>query len=182
MILDSNGEIVATNRAWQKFGLENGGEAVLGVGANYLTICDAATGNDSEGASEVAAAIRALIQGNGLKFSIEYPCFTHAKDAWFVARGNRFDDAYGAYLLIWHEDISEHKAIQNKLKLQSAEKTKPEQQGRIFESFANADASTSRRFGGKSLGLSISQRLLKLMPTRQARSGARFSAKNPQNF
>jgi nitrogen fixation/metabolism regulation signal transduction histidine kinase len=44
-IIDESGAIVAVNRAWHEFATPNGVAAGAAEGANYLRVCEAATGD-----------------------------------------------------------------------------------------------------------------------------------------
>ncbi len=116
-ILDENGRILAVNRAWRKFAEANGTEfgSVAG-GANYLAVCDAATGLNVEGAAETAANIRAVMQGVCESAELEYQCHSPTEKHWFLCRVRRFPDDGPLRLVVTHEDISQRKLNEAELR------------------------------------------------------------------
>ena len=109
-ILDANGVILDVNRPWRKIAQAHGlGSDNLCEGTNYLTVCDAASGASSDGAHEMAAGIRAVIQGHQNEFMLEYPCHSPTERRWFSSRVTRFEGTGGIRVVVAHEDISTRK-------------------------------------------------------------------------
>jgi len=108
-ILDDTGLIVAVNRAWLRFAEANSARGNVGAGANYLTVCDAANGESSEGAAEVAEGIRAILRGDRSEFSLEYPCHSPDEKRWFVARVTNFSGGRERRVVVAHENITQRK-------------------------------------------------------------------------
>ena len=60
----------------------------------------------------------------------------------------------------------------------------PEQQGKVFEEFTQADATTAQRFGGTGLGLAITRKLARMMGgdvtvTSEPGKGSAFTVRLP---
>lgn len=106
-ILDADGVIVDTNTAWRSFGSDNGG-GFDGIGLNYLLICDAATGDCSEGSFEAAAGIRAVLAGQ-TEFNHEYPCHGPDVERWYNMRVTRFMDDGQLRVLVVHQNVTRWK-------------------------------------------------------------------------
>ena len=78
-IIDENGVILETNRAWKQFANSNQLEVRPEIcNVNYLEICDKAQGESADKAKEVAKGIRSVINGDIEEFVIDYPC--HSPD------------------------------------------------------------------------------------------------------
>ncbi|MEI8310318.1 MAG: response regulator [Verrucomicrobiota bacterium] len=119
-ILDRTGTVLAVNRAWRQFAEAN--SLVMdkvAEGANYLAVCEAATGEGSEGALEFAAGIRAVLQGKQEMFEMEYPCHSPSKKRWFVGRVTRLPGNGEPNLVVAHEQLR-RPHIQEELATQEA--------------------------------------------------------------
>ena len=109
-IVDESGEIVAVNGVWRAFAEANGGDTrKVCEGANYLRVCDSATGSYSEEAAAFARGIRAVLSGRQESFEMEYPCHSPTERRWFMGRVTRFSGTGTRQAVISHENITVRK-------------------------------------------------------------------------
>jgi len=102
-ILDHDGVIVEFNNSWDVFGQQNNlNQNTLGI--NYLTLCDTATGKDSDGAPQAAHGIRAVMAGDLPEFTMMYPCHAPHEKRWFQMRVRQL--GVDGYILIIHENVT----------------------------------------------------------------------------
>jgi DNA-binding CsgD family transcriptional regulator len=117
-ILDAGGLILETNRAWQRFAVENGAAAGSGHGAgvDYLGICDAAEGPGARDARRVAEGIRQVMRGERDEFLYDYPCHSPAGKHWYYMRAVRTSGPSPLRVVVSHEDITALKLTEEALR------------------------------------------------------------------
>ncbi|MFZ4856263.1 MAG: PAS domain S-box protein [Desulfuromonadaceae bacterium] len=109
-VVNGDGIIVITNRAWNSFAEENGAkEGTCGEGASYLGACCAPQEDDGADLEEFATAIKGVINGSLTDFVKEYPCHSPVAQRWFICRINPFTISGSTYAVISHENITERK-------------------------------------------------------------------------
>lgn len=90
-VLDQNGLILHTNRTWDEFAVRNPREdgtlpPHVGVGTNYLEICQTAVGSSAENAISAYRGISDVLAGRKRQFTLEYPCHSPLEQRWFVMK------------------------------------------------------------------------------------------------
>jgi len=142
-ILDEAGTIVLVNASWRRFADENGlNWRDCGVGANYLAVAEAASGDSDEGAMQTAQRIRELIVGRRDQLYLEYPCHSPDKQRWFEMRATRFQSDGGSWVVLAHEDITVRRQAEQTLReaKEASEVTKIQEQVRRQAVEAQRDA------------------------------------------
>lgn len=120
-VLDLEGRIVSTNAAWDRFAEANGVDPVtVGPGKNYLTACEASTGEGSERAFDFAKGARAILEGRRHSFEMEYPCHSPTEQRWFRGRVNRLVRGHRQFVVVVHEDITRRVLAEKKTREQEA--------------------------------------------------------------
>jgi diguanylate cyclase (GGDEF)-like protein len=114
-VVGSTGSIVAINRAWRMFALDNGGrQDVVGVGVNYLDVCERSAGTGCEDANLAALGLRAVLAGETVESELEYPCPSPTVDRWFLLRVTPLSGPTSG-AVVSHVNITRRKRVEEAL-------------------------------------------------------------------
>lgn len=119
-LLDSQGQVIDINKRWREFGQENeSSDPSVGVGINYIALCEQATGECAEDAHNVATELRAVLFGGKRSLALEYPCHGPNEFRWFRVEARRLesetDSGEGGGAVVMHVDISDRKRAEQEL-------------------------------------------------------------------
>ena len=102
-ILDASGHIVNVNRAWREFGAREGvAPAAIGVGADYLGVCDRAAAAGLPSAIRALAALRAVLNGSKREVNEEYAFESDEGTVWYLAQFSRFAGSGAPRAMVAH--------------------------------------------------------------------------------
>lgn len=119
-VLDRDGVIIAVNRSWQQFAVDNapipGTEPEhVSVGTNYLEICRQATNGCRQEALQVANGISAVLSGTLPKYKQEYRCDSPTMARWFSLTVTPLARKEGG-VVVTHVDITERRRIEAEIR------------------------------------------------------------------
>jgi len=85
-------------------------------GINYLAVCNATKGSDSDDARNVAEGIRAVIRSELEEFLYDYPCHSEDGPHWYYMRTIRMEGPGPIRVVVSHEEITALKLTEEALK------------------------------------------------------------------
>lgn len=123
-VIDKDGFVIAVNKAWTDFAIENGVVCLerVSTGSNYFDVCKRAISEGDAVAAEALAGIMSVFKKEKHLFEMEYTCDSTNKHRWFSMSVMNFgtDDNK---VVTSHIDITERKKAEELLR-QSQSSTK----------------------------------------------------------
>jgi PAS domain S-box-containing protein len=89
---------------------------MVSEGANYLSVCESATGLHAEEAAAFADGIRHVLSGRQANFEMEYPCHSPTEWRWFIGRVTPYFCNEKARAVVAHENITVRKRAEGALR------------------------------------------------------------------
>src|SRR6056297_115931 len=80
LVVGADGRVVGVNAAWSELAVANGGTVGLGVGMDYLAMCEAA-GNDIS--ARIGDSIRRALAGRDALTTVDYSCERPGGTEWY---------------------------------------------------------------------------------------------------
>jgi diguanylate cyclase (GGDEF)-like protein len=119
-VVDPDGTMVAVNRAWLMFAMDNGGQPEsTGVGVNYFDLCARSAAAGCRDAQRAADGLQAVLAGQTVHSEVEYPCPSPAVNRWFLLRITPLvGDVTGAVMS--HVNITRRKMAEQELAHEAA--------------------------------------------------------------
>ncbi len=119
-VIDSAGNVVAVNEPWLRFARENGADSArqiqgVGIGTNYLTVCETAIGTGCLDAAAVRSGLAAVLCSEAPYFMHEYSCDSPEQQRWFVLMATPLADGMGG-AVVAHTEITERKLAEQTLR------------------------------------------------------------------
>ena len=110
VLLNEHCKIVAVNESWRKLtNATNLGIPKYGIGYNYMTISEKATGVDPATGKEITRGVMSVITGASRTFTMEYSCTIQQQKVWFELIVAPVADKTQKGAVILHIDISSRK-------------------------------------------------------------------------
>jgi PAS domain S-box-containing protein len=128
-VLDGQGTIISVNSAWHRSVASNGFMgAGYSIGTNYLEMCEQ---SDNANWHTAAARIRAVIAGEEQVPVLEYLCHSASTPQWFAMSATRFPTGGPLHIVVAHENVTERKRAEERLRQSEANLAKAQQIARL---------------------------------------------------
>ena len=115
-VINGQGTIITTNRAWDDFAAENG--AVPGTcseGSNYLESYRVAAKEGQGSAETFRDGMTAVLNGTLPEFTMEYQCSAPGVERWYICTVKRFEVDGLLYAVISHSDSTDLKLARDEI-------------------------------------------------------------------